>query len=48
MRFSDFETMVATMASELPPEYLDGIAGIVVSPKMVPHPVRADIDTRGD
>ena len=48
MKYAAFETMIATMASELPPEYLDGIAGIEVSPKIVPHPVRSDIYTLGE
>jgi Zincin-like metallopeptidase len=36
------------MVAELPAEYLDGIAGIEVSPKVIPHPVRADIYTLGE
>jgi hypothetical protein len=36
------------MAGELPAEYLEGIAGIEVSPKTLPHPVRADIWTLGE
>ena len=48
MRLSDFEAMIARMASELPAEYLDGIAEITVSRKTVPHPVRADVYTLGE
>jgi hypothetical protein len=36
------------MAGELPAEYLEGIAGIEVSPKTLPHPIRADIWTLGE
>ena len=48
MRLADFETMVQGMAAELPAEYLDGIAEIVVSRAMLPHPVRADVYTLGE
>ncbi len=48
MRLADFEAMVRRMAHELPPEYLDGVAEVVVSPKTVPHPARADIYTLGE
>ena len=48
MRFSDFEAMIAGMSSELPAEYLDGIAEITVSRKTVPHPIRADVYTLGE
>lgn len=40
--------MVRGMVRELPPEFLDGIAGVTVTPKAVPHPVRADIYTLGE
>lgn len=48
MRLADFETMVAGMSAELSPEYLDGIGEIVVSPKTVPHPIRAEVYTLGE
>ena len=48
MRLSDFETMIARMSSELPAEYLDGIAEIMVSRKTVPHPIRSDVYTLGE
>jgi hypothetical protein len=48
MRIADFETMVQGMAAELPTEYLDGIAEIVVSRATLPHPVRADVYTLGE
>ena len=48
MRLADFEVMVQGMAAELPAEYLDGIAEIVVSRATLPHPVRADVYTLGE
>lgn len=48
MRLPDFESLVTRMAAELPPEYLDGIAEIVVSPKTIPHPLRSDVYTLGE
>ena len=48
MRLADFEVMVQGMAAELPAEYLDGIAEIVVSRSTLPHPVRADVYTLGE
>ncbi|MGA2383799.1 MAG: hypothetical protein ABSG61_10260 [Gemmatimonadales bacterium] len=48
MRRHDFEAMVREMVRELPPEYLEGIAGVAVTAKTVPHPVRADIYTLGE
>jgi hypothetical protein len=48
MRRTDFEAMVRHMAAEVPPEFLDGVAEIVVSPRSVPHPTRAEIYTLGE
>ncbi|HYC32015.1 MAG TPA: metallopeptidase family protein [Gemmatimonadales bacterium] len=48
MRLSDFETMIRRMTAEVPPEFLDGIAEIVVSPRTVPHPGREEIYTLGE
>lgn len=48
MRRPDFEAMVRRMAAELPAEYLDGVTEITVSPKTVPHPIRAEIYTLGE
>lgn len=48
MRRRDFEAMVREMVRELPPEFLEGIAGVEVTGKTVPHPVRADIYTLGE
>ncbi|HEX6644595.1 MAG TPA: hypothetical protein VF037_07955 [Gemmatimonadales bacterium] len=48
MRLADFEAMVRRLSSEVPAHFFDGIAEVVVSPRAVPHPVRADIYTLGE
>jgi hypothetical protein len=48
MRLDDFEVMVRRLSSEVPAHFFDGIAEVVVSPRAVPHPVRADIFTLGE
>jgi len=48
VRFADFRSLVARLRAEVPPDYLDGIVDIEVSPKTVPHPVRADVYTLGE
>lgn len=48
MRLSDFETMVRHQLTEIPPEFLDGIAEVTVSPRSVPHPDREGIWTLGE
>jgi len=44
----EFERLVRRLAREIPEEYLDGVAAVDVSPKTVPHPVRADVYTLGE
>ncbi|MGN6392396.1 MAG: metallopeptidase family protein [Gemmatimonadales bacterium] len=48
MRQTDFEAMVARMAADVPPEFLDGVAEILVSPRTVAHPDRPGIFTLGE
>lgn len=48
MRLDDFRTLIERLKTEVPPEYLQGIVEIAVSPKAVPHPVRADVYTMGE
>lgn len=48
MRLTDFEALVRRQAAEIPAEFLEGIAEIVVSPRTVPHPDREDIWTLGE
>ena len=48
MRLSDFEAMVVRLAGDVPREFLDGVAEIVVSPRTLPHPDRPGIFTLGE
>ena len=48
MRRRDFEAMVREMVRELPAGFLEGVAGVSVTGKTVPHPVRADVYTLGE
>jgi hypothetical protein len=48
MRLADFEAMIRRLCSEVPPDFLDGIAEVVVSPRTMPHPERAEIFTLGE
>jgi hypothetical protein len=48
MRLGDFEAMVRRLCDEFPPDFLDGISEIVVSPRTVPHPDRPEIFTLGE
>lgn len=48
MRLADFEAMVRRMAAEVPADFLDGVAEIVVSPRTVPHSEREEIWTLGE
>jgi zinicin-like metallopeptidase len=48
MRLSDFESLIRRLSSEVPPDFLEGVAEVAVSPKSVPHPTRAEIYTMGE
>ncbi len=48
MRLSDFESMVRRICDEVPAHFFDGVAEVVVSPRTVPHPERADVFTLGE
>ncbi|NOT07951.1 MAG: hypothetical protein HOP28_07070 [Gemmatimonadales bacterium] len=48
MRLSDFEALVRRQAAEIPAEFLDGIAEVVVSPRTVVHPAREGVWTLGE
>jgi hypothetical protein len=48
MRLSDFDTMVRRLCEEVPEDFFDGIAEVVVSPRAVPHPDRPEIFTLGE
>jgi Zincin-like metallopeptidase len=48
VRLDDFQQMVRRLAGEVPPDFLDGIAEVVVSPRAVPHPTRPAVYTLGE
>ena len=48
MRLSDFEAMVRRIADEVPSDFMQGIAEVAVSPRVVPHPERPEIYTLGE
>jgi hypothetical protein len=48
MRRDDFEVMIQRLCAEVPEEFLDGVAEVVVSPRTVPHPERPEIFTLGE
>jgi hypothetical protein len=48
MRLADFENMVRRLCDEVPADFFDGIAEVVVSPRVIPHPERADVFTLGE
>ena len=48
MRLPDFEALVRRLCTEVPEEFFDGVAEVVVSPRAVPHPERSDIFTLGE
>jgi Zincin-like metallopeptidase len=48
MRLPDFEALIRRLCDEVPPDFFDGIAEVVVSPRSVPHPERSEIFTLGE
>lgn len=48
MQFGDFRALVARLEREIPSEFQGGVVAVEVSPKTVPHPLRADIYTLGE
>ena len=48
MRFADFRALVEALRDRVPPEFLEGIAALDVSPKGVPHPIHAGTYTLGE
>jgi hypothetical protein len=48
MRLDHFRSMVERLAGEVPPQYLEGIAAVEVSPKTLPHPVHPHVFTLGE
>jgi hypothetical protein len=48
MRYTDFEALALRLWAEVPGEFLEGVAGLEVSRKTLPHPLRADVYTLGE
>lgn len=48
MRLSDFETMIRRLCDEVPSDFFEGIAEVVVSPRVAPHPQRVETFTLGE
>jgi hypothetical protein len=48
MRYADFEDLIDRLWAEVPRGFLEGIAGLEVSRKVLPHPVRAEVYTLGE
>ena len=48
MRLDDFRALVDRLSGEVPPDFLEGIAEIAVSPRTLPHPTRGEIYTLGE
>jgi hypothetical protein len=48
MRLADFEDMVRRLCEEVPADFFDGIAEVVVSPRVVADPKRPDVFTLGE
>lgn len=48
MRLADFRALIARLQADVPPAYVEGVVDVEVSPKAVPHPVRAEVYTLGE
>jgi hypothetical protein len=48
MRLADFEDMVRRLCDEVPADFFDGIAEVIVSPRVVADPERPDVFTLGE
>lgn len=48
MKLSEFETLVRRLCEDVPEQFFEGVAEVVVSPRAVPHPDRAEIFTLGE
>jgi hypothetical protein len=48
MKLSEFEILVRQLCEDVPEQFFEGVAEVVVSPRAVPHPDRADIFTLGE
>lgn len=48
MRLDDFRALIRRLGEEIPPDFFEGVAEVVVSPRTLPHPTRAEIYTLGE
>lgn len=48
MRLSDFEVLVRHLCDEVPSDYFDGVAEVVVSPRALPDSERSEVFTLGE
>lgn len=48
MRYADFKSLVHQLMGEVPEEFLEGVGGVEVSRKTLPHPTHADVYTLGE
>jgi hypothetical protein len=48
MRLTDFEAMVRRLCDEVPADFFEGVAEVIVSPRVVPHPERPETFTLGE
>ena len=48
MRLGDFEDMVRRLCDEVPADFFDGIAEVIVSPRVVSDPERPEVFTLGE
>ena len=48
MQLADFRALVERLQRDIPPEFQGGVVAVEVSPKTLPHPVRAEIYTLGE
>lgn len=48
MELRDFRALVGRMVAEVPPQYLEGVVAIEVSPQTVPHPAYPSVYTLGE
>jgi len=48
VRFDDFRSLVERLERDIPPEFTGGVVAVEVSPKALPHPIRAEVYTLGE
>ena len=48
MRYADFDRAARRAYKEIPPEYLEGVAGLVVSREAMPDPILPEVFTLGE